>query len=392
MIDNPTYRLAVALLPDGDERYVIVDRDDRLHPEATAWLQFLADSERSPNTVKVYGTRLAYYLSWTVQTTDWRAVSISHLAMWRRTVANSPYVKTNGTMALRSHGTVAKWMTAVRSFYEWAETEEDLLRTDVASRMTVLKYFAPGSPAGGEHGAHRRVLTPELRPAGTPTEPEPQWIDDPEARDRLETIQLSVRDRFLVDLMYYTGIRIGEALSLFTADLHFGGGSAALGCQYVDPHFHVRMDNPVENKARAKGQERLLYVGDHLVEQYVDYLMERERILGSRDRCQHAFVNLYCQEKSLGKAMTEKSGGKVATRVGRLIGFPITGPHMFRHTFATRLVRGIDCEAQPLDVVQAILGHRSLNSTRVYTHDLEAAKKEAMSAIAPRHIDLGVGA
>jgi hypothetical protein len=41
----------------------------------------------------------------------------------------------------------------------------------------------------------------------------------------------------LVDLLSTTGIRVGEALSLFTADLHFGGGSRQLGVGFVTCTF-----------------------------------------------------------------------------------------------------------------------------------------------------------
>lgn len=389
MILEPEYRLDEALLPDGvTRRFVVVDRQDQLHIEATRWLGFLADVGRSRNTVKGYGIRIAWYLSWTAQMADWRSVSVSHLALWRRVVANTPIVKTNGKQTLRSARTVGLWMTPVRSFYEWADAE-GLLSTDVASRMTEVKYFPPGTPAGGENGAHRRVLAPELRPAQTPAEPEPEWIEDPAARAALEALDLNLRDRFLVDLMYYTGIRTGEAMSLFTRDMHFGGGSPELGCRVADPHFHVVLDNPVENDSSAKGCARLLHVSDHLVERYIDYVLERQSILGDDDVSQHVFVNLYSGDEHVGRAMTDRNTRAMVKRCGRDIGYPLSGPHILRHTFATRLVRGIGCEPQPLDVVQVLLGHRSIQSTRIYTHDLEQAKKDAMMAIAPREVDLG---
>jgi integrase/recombinase XerD len=59
MLDDPSYRLESAIRPDmGEQRFVIVDADGFLHPEATAWLQFLADAGRSPNTVRDYGRRV----------------------------------------------------------------------------------------------------------------------------------------------------------------------------------------------------------------------------------------------------------------------------------------------------------------------------------------------
>jgi integrase/recombinase XerD len=57
---------------------------------------------------------------------------------------------------------------------------------------------------------------------------------------------------------------------------------------------------------------------------------------------------------------------------------------MLRRTFATRLIRGIECDPVPLDVVQALLGHAALSSTKIYTHDAEAAMKAATIAMAAR--------
>ncbi len=372
----------------GRSRFVIVGRDDELHRPATAWLGFLHDVGRSPNTIRDYATRLAYYLSWTAQTGDWRAINLAHLAMWRNVLATTPVRKTNGKESFRSDDTVNLWIVPVRGFYEWADAQ-GLLTTDVVARMTHVKYFAPGTAAGGETGTTKRVLVPELRPTPrTGPHEDPEWIDSADARRKLESLELNLRDRFLVDLLYFTGVRVGEALSLFTRDMHFGGGIPSMGCRRVDPHLHVVMDNPVENGARAKGSERVLPVSEHLVDRYIDYVLERQRLLASGDNSPHVMVNLYARDHHRGKAMTDTNVRKMLRRVSKRIDFDITGPHMLRHTLATRLVRGIDCDPQPLDVVQSILGHRSIESTRIYTHDQERAKKEALAAIAPRTLDL----
>ena len=119
---TPAHRLDTAIRTDsGEPRFVVVDADGFLHPEATAWLQFLTDVGRSPNTVRDYGRRVGWYLSWCTSTMDWRMATLSHLLLWRRTVAASPVSKTNGSSGFRSESTVGLWMVAVRSFYEWAD-------------------------------------------------------------------------------------------------------------------------------------------------------------------------------------------------------------------------------------------------------------------------------
>ncbi|RYE40573.1 MAG: hypothetical protein EOP24_40310 [Hyphomicrobiales bacterium] len=227
MRDQPTYSVMSAVhRQSGEQRFVIVDRDGRMHSAGTAWLQFLSDSGKSPHTAREYGRRAAWYLSWCAQTMDWRKATLSHIALWRQTVAATPVVKTNGKPGTRSASTVKLWIVAVRSFYEWADAHE-LPSTDLLSRMTQLKYFAPGTPAGGEFGVTRRVLADSLRSVAE-GESTPQWITDAGARANLGHLVLPTRDRFLVDLLTTTGIRVGEALPLLLADMHFGGGSRLL--------------------------------------------------------------------------------------------------------------------------------------------------------------------
>lgn len=379
------YRLEAAMVNNPPQtRYVVIDERDQLHRAASDWLTYLHNIQRSPNTVRNYGIRVARYLSWTAQTADWRSIRMAHLALWKNTVASTPVKKSNGQEFFRSEETVGRWMTPVRSFYQWCDAH-GLLTTDVVSRMTELKYFAPGTAAGGEFGTTRRVLVSELSaPTTRGPAANPEWINDASARERLELLDLNLRDRFLVDLLYFTGLRVGEALSLFSADMHFGGGSPGLGCRLVDPHLHVVMDNPVQNEARAKGAERPIFASDHLVERYVDYVLERQAVLGHQDDCPHVFVNLYTPGKRRGMAMTYSGVKGLMDRISKRIDFNVTGPHMLRHTLATRLIRGIDCEPQPTDVVGVLLGHRSEASIRVYTHDSEAAQKRALAAIRPR--------
>jgi hypothetical protein len=78
----------------GDPRFVVIDADGFLHPEATAWLQFLTDVGRSPNTVRDYGRRVAWYLSWCALTMDWRKATLM-LTVGVRLRAVSPVTRSS---------------------------------------------------------------------------------------------------------------------------------------------------------------------------------------------------------------------------------------------------------------------------------------------------------
>ncbi|WP_435043467.1 site-specific integrase [Rhodococcus aetherivorans] len=94
-------------------RWVVVGSDGVLHREASQWLEFLMAAGRSPNTVREYGRRVAWFLSWCSAVVDWRCVGLSQLVMWRRSLSVDP--------TARSAASVNVCMVAVRSFYEWCD-------------------------------------------------------------------------------------------------------------------------------------------------------------------------------------------------------------------------------------------------------------------------------
>jgi hypothetical protein len=61
------------------------------------------------------------------------------------------------------------------------------------------------------------------------------------------------RDRFLLAVMYFAGLRVGETLGLRLSDLHFAERSGALGCSYPGAHLHV-VPRANVNGARVKNE------------------------------------------------------------------------------------------------------------------------------------------
>lgn len=386
MFETNVFRKVKAVLPsDGREVPAILTPTGELHEAGNQWIAWMGKSGRpgghlSPNTINSYTHHVVWFLTWITQTKDWRDVTVNDLIMFRNTIAETPAVKSNGRETKRSAHTVNHYLAAVHKFLRWANGQS-LLTTDVVKEMVEEKYFAPGTPGGGEYGRTKSVLIDDLSRAPAAAGDPPDWVDDPAVRDGLAAADLNPRDRFLIDLLTCTGIRIGEALSLFWADMHLGGGGPELGCSYRDPHIHVVLTNPTENHAQSKGGPRALFPHESLIDSYLAYVEELERVIGrpERDRSPHVFVNLYGEPK--GAAMKYSNVRALLMRVGKRLDYDLSGPHLLRHTFATVLMNGIGCQQVDIRTVQKILGHSSLASTQVYTHVDWNRQKEATQQI-----------
>jgi integrase/recombinase XerD len=147
------------------------------------------------------------------------------------------------------------------------------------------------------------------------------------------------RDRAMLELLYATGLRVSELVSLELND--------------VDLETRVLV-------ARGKGsKERLVPVGAPAAEAIRAYLAgARERLLRRR-RSKDLFVT------PRGGRMTRQGFAKLLGRHARAAGLRRrVSPHKLRHSFATHLLEG----GADLRSVQAMLGHADVTTTQIYTH------------------------
>jgi len=147
------------------------------------------------------------------------------------------------------------------------------------------------------------------------------------------------RDRAMLELLYATGLRVSELVSLELNDLN------------LETRVLV---------ARGKGsKERLVPVGAPAADAVRAYLFSaRDALLRGR-RSKDLFVT------PRGGRMTRQGFAKIVARHGRAAGIrrPIS-PHKLRHSFATHLLEG----GADLRAVQAMLGHADVSTTQIYTH------------------------
>ena len=177
-------------------------------------------------------------------------------------------------------------------------------------------------------------------------------------------------------LLWFCGLRVGEALGLRRSDLHLVPKAAAQGCAVSGPHLHVvGRDNP--NRARAKSGDRAVPVRAEVLACYDRYLCERQAYPAADD-CDFVLVTL--RHNPIGRPMSTNTVRKWLAALSRRAELDrVVTPHMFRHATATELL----ARGASIDVVKELLGHVSIRSTEAYLHPDDDALRAAVDRLGP---------
>jgi integrase/recombinase XerD len=165
-----------------------------------------------------------------------------------------------------------------------------------------------------------------------------------------------MRDKALIELLYATGLRVSELLSLRAGDINLDAGY--LTCI-------------------GKGdKQRIVPLGHAAADWVRRYLAEARPQLVKSRKSPWLFVN------AKGGAQLSRVGfWKILKEYGIKAGVSRDiSPHVLRHSFATHLLeRGADLRA-----IQMMLGHADLSTTQIYTHVLEARLRAVYDKFHPR--------
>lgn len=272
---------------------------------------------RSPNTVKGYVSDLRSLEGYAE---TFGTFTLDALRLWLA----------DALTAGKSRSTLARRTAAARAFSTWAY-RQGYIDADVAARLKAPTV--------------NRALPTVVKGERATELVEADTADDGHPAEYL-------RDRAMLELLYATGMRVGELTGLDIGDVDLTRGLA-----HVTGKGNKQRVVPFGDEAAAAVSEWLEFGRSELVGD------TRAMFVGSR-----------------GKRIDQRQVRRVVERAGLRAGVEHVSPHTLRHTAATHMLEG----GADLRVVQEMLGHTSLQTTQIYTHVSAQRLKRVYDQAHPR--------
>ncbi len=305
--------------------------DHRFSHELQAFVRYLgAERGLSPRTVEAYAAHAGAFLAFLDRE------GVADLGQVDRSVVRR-YIASLTGAGIRKSG-VALRLSAIRALF----------------RLLVSRGEAPPSGLWTRASREAKAIGPKL------DRRLPSFLTPPESQRLLEAPDLStpygLRDRAILELIYASGIRVGEVVGLSV-------GGVDLSLQEV--------------RVWGKGsKERITLMGAPAREALLRYLRDgRPALLVDRPKTDALFLNRY------GRRLSPRAVQLLVKEHARRAGLDPqrVHTHTLRHSFATHLLDG----GADLRIVQELLGHSSPSTTQIYTHITQAQARKVYEAAHP---------
>jgi integrase/recombinase XerD len=295
----------------------------RLRSDLEHYLSTLVqDKLYSPNTVAAYRNDLGQFLDRVVESGaapegEWRSLTPARLADYVQHMKDTKLRNAAGREKPIAMSTVARKIAALKSFFRYL-VEHQRIEVDPTQGLDAPKVEKrPPRTLSSEEVAHL------LAAPGSSNQPK------------------VLRDRALLELLYATGMRVSELVSLNLDDVNL-----------------VTHDVRVRNDRGDK--ERIIPVHDRAIEALQAYLARgRPSLLKNLTDQPALFLN------HRGQKLTRQGMWLIIKEYAERAGIPYeVTPHTLRHSFASHMLAG---HKASLGEVQHFLGHANVSTTQIYS-------------------------
>src|SRR2546421_5153016 len=233
------------------------------------------------------------------------------------------------------HLTIREWLATLHSDHK----KKASIARKLAALRTFFQFLVREEVI--ESNPAKLVATPRKEkklPVHLSIEDAVRFIETPDV-----DTDFGKRDRAILELLYATGIRVGELVNINLRDIDF--------------------KNKLLRVFGKRRKERIVPFGEPAAKALQEYLSVRERFLMNAPVTKRDAQPLILNYQ--GTRMTTRSVGRLVEKYIRLCaGIHDISPHALRHSFATHL---LDSGADLRDI-QELLGHARLSTTQIYTH------------------------
>lgn len=339
---------------DGKERYFVADENGLPIEPILKFIRFKDNTNYARNTLRMYCQHLKLYFEYLQQIElNFQKVTIDDLALFVNWLQN-PYkslkvIPTHQVETARSPRTINIIVNTVLAFYDYILRHEEY-SNNISDRLKKFVSTPSRNFKGFLYGiAHQpKKVTSNILKLKVPKS-KPKTLSKEEIGTLIRAC-INLRDKFLLTLLYETGMRIGEALSLWIEDFDIS-----------DMVIDLKDRGELENNAEIKtvSSPRRIDISQNLADMFMKYLAEYHT---EEVETNHIFIKLSGSNKY--KPMNYTDADNLFRTLKKKTEIYVT-PHMFRHSSLTLLRMA---GWQP-ELLRIRAGHKNIYTTlNTYIH------------------------